>query len=428
MIAKKTEDLDISSLKALVPRGLIDPALDLLGSAITVDGLCPICISWNQNRITKLEAIDIHSEPSLKLILPRFVETHAHIDKAFTWKNYPNLLGTYSGALNANLKEHQMRSPEQLIWRAEKSMKIALKNGFRAIRTHVDIFGTLAEETWEILIDLQKQWQRFLQIQLVAMAPLEYWSTQKGKSFARRIAFNGGLIGGVLVPPFNSKDTRKFLKEMLSLANQLGAEVDLHIDESSSLPAAGVKELIAILDQMDFRVPLTCSHLSSMGLLPKRSIRHLADRLAHHEVNVVALPLTNAWLLGRQPGVTPTKRPLAPLAQLQKAGVNVSIGGDNVQDPWFPGGSFDPLSLMASSMTIAQLEPWNRLGLAPFTTSASRIMNLEWDCTFSIGSPAEFIYLEASSWIEALFALPRRKVLIGGKFLDEDNFHTDKNI
>ena len=135
-------------------------------------------------------------------------------------------------------------------------------------------------------------------------------------------------------------------------------------------------------DQINLEVPITCSHLSSMALMEPYHLRALADRLAYHQVNVVALPLTNLWLLSRDETCSLLKRPLAPIKQLQKAGVTVAIGGDNVQDAWFPAGNFDPLALMSASMPITHAAPWNRLGLSLFTTSAARLMGLEWDGTF----------------------------------------------
>jgi cytosine deaminase len=74
----------------------------------------------------------------------------------------------------------------------------------------------------------------------------------------------------------------------------------------------------------------------------------LAERMALHNIRVVALPLTNGWLLGRQDFATPLRRPLAPIRQLQRAGVCVAVGGDNVQDPWFPAGNFDPFGFDCS--------------------------------------------------------------------------------
>ncbi len=136
--------------------------------------------------------------------------------------------------------------------------------------------------------------------------------------------------------------------------------------------------------------------------------------MAYHQVNVVALPLTNLWLLSRDESCSPVKRPLAPIKQLQNAGVTVAIGGDNVQDPWFPAGNFDPLALMSASMPMTHSAPWNRLGLSLFTTGASRLMGLEWDGTFKIGSEADFVLIDAQCWASAMSAPPNRKVMIQG--------------
>ncbi|WP_225322982.1 hypothetical protein [Synechococcus sp. RSCCF101] len=80
-----------------------------------------------------------------------------------------------------------------------------------------------------------------------------------------------------------------------------------------------------------------------------RACGRLAQRLEALGIAVVALPLTNLWLLGRRPGRTPVRRPLAPIAQLQEAGVTVAVASDNVQDPWFPGGDLDPIELLRFS-------------------------------------------------------------------------------
>ncbi len=420
MVGNKNEDLDISSLEVLVPRGLLSNPMAALGAEVTNEGLCPIRISWEKNSITKLESLDVLPTNQSKILLPRLVEPHAHLDKAFTWQNFPNLKGTYHGAIMANFDEHKFRSAQTVRTNAEKALKIALKRGLRAIRTHVDSYGPFSNATWDCLVDLKKEWHELIYLQFVAMVPLNYWSTKEGENFAKRVANVNGLFGAVLLPPLNVKATRDSLFNLFKLANQFGCGVDLHIDESSLYPAEGLKQLIHVLDHIDVEVPITCSHLSSMSLLQRRSLEFWSDRLADHEINVIALPLTNSWLLEHKERSTPLQRPIAPIAQLQKSGVNVAVGGDNVQDPWFPGGSFDPISLMSFSMPIAQLAPWNRLGLAPFTTASSRLMGLEWDGTFDLGSSANFMILEATNWAEAFSFPPKRDLVINGKFLDKE--------
>ncbi len=406
------------SLEALVPRGLVKHGRDFASSTVSLEGLCPVRIEWEEGLITSLELVHAAHSPGLKLLLPRLVEPHAHIDKSFTWEEAPNFLGNYEGALEANLKEQEDRTFEKVHSRAERALRMALGNGIRAVRSHVDSFGIAAEISWEALLFLKKKWKSLIELQLVALAPLEYWSTDKGSLFAARVASEGGLLGGVIVPPFDRKTSCKALFRIFHLANQLGCGIDLHVDESEIHPAAGLKQLINVLDQIEIKIPVSCSHLSSMSLLPSNELRFLANRLAHYRVNVVALPLTNAWLLGRRETATPVIRPLAPIFQLQQAGVTVAVGSDNVQDPWFPVGNFDPLSLMSFAMPLAHLAPWTRLGLSPFTTAAASLMGLEWDGTIQLGSPADFVLLDACSWIEAMSSPPGRKLLIHGRWFD----------
>ena len=421
------QDQEKKFIEAFVPRALLGSGNEILSAFVTREGLCPLRISYEGSQISSIEPIADDSSFPLQLLLPRFAEPHAHLDKAFTWLEAPNLRGGYKDALEANLQEQKNRTIQNVYLRAERALKLAFKNGIRAVRSHIDSFGISADPTWEALLSVQAEWHSLIELQLVALVPLEYWGTEQGHFLAARVAKAGGLLGGVLAPPIDTETTRSSLFEMLKIANELGCGIDIHIDESDTQHAEGLKLLIQVLDQLDISVPITCSHSSSMGLLPIGTLRCLADRLAHHRVNVVALPLTNFWLLGRQARTTPVQRPLAPILQLQKAGVTVAVGGDNVQDPWFPAGNFDPLALMSLTMPLTQLAPWHRLGLAPFTTAASTLMELEWDGTFFIGGPADFVLLEASSWSEALATPPSRQVIIHGKWVDDITIPTQNS-
>ena len=71
---------------------------------------------------------------------------------------------------------------------------------------------------------------------------------------------------------------------------------------------------------------------------------------------------------------------------------------------------------MASSLPLAQLAPWQRLGLMPFTTAAAALMDLDWDGVVAEGAPADLIVLDVSSWSEALMRPPERRILIGGRW------------
>ncbi len=406
-------------IDALVPRSLIGDGQDLLGTSINKEGLSSVQVEWRNGTIISIKGLKHTSTVHREILLPRFAEPHAHLDKAFSWSRSPNWKGGYHEALAANLSEYKLRSKDELLFSVEKSLNLALVNGIGAIRSHIDSFGKNAMRDWDILESIRKQWREKILLQFVALTPLDFWQTYEGELFAKRVALSGDLLGGVIAPPFNNKNTFKSLLHLVQLANRLNCDIDLHIDESQSCPAAGLRLLLEVLGHIKNEISITCSHLSSMGLLKEKAIAHLAKKMADKKLNVVALPLTNSWLLGRKNRCTLIKRPLAPIFQLQKAGVVVSVGGDNVNDAWFPLSNFDPINLMAFSMPIAHLSPWDRLGLAPFTSSAAHVLSLQWDGILQKGSPADFILLDSNSWVKALSERPKRRVVINGEFLNE---------
>ena len=423
-MALEKEEFNLSTkasgrIDVLVPRCLIGEGANILGVTVDFEGLCSLQVEWRHGKICSIKGLKDASKVPNEILLPRFSEPHAHLDKAFSWSRAPNYKGSYQEALVANLNDYKSRSQGQLLFSVEKSLNLALVNGIRAIRSHIDSFGENVMRDWDLLEDVRKKWRDKIFLQFVALVPLEFWQTFEGELLAQRVALNGDLLGGVIAPPFNKKKTIKSLLHLVQLANRLNCDIDLHIDESQSCPAAGVKLLLEVLGRIKNEISITCSHLSSMALLRDKSISNLAKEMAEKKLNVVALPLTNSWLLGRNERSTSIKRPLAPIFQLQKAGVVVSVGGDNVNDAWFPFTNFDPINLMAFSMPIAHLAPWDRLGLSPFTSSAASILNLQWDGVLQKGSPADFVLLDSNSWVKALSERPKRRVVVNGEFLNE---------
>ncbi|KZR92418.1 Cytosine deaminase [Synechococcus sp. MIT S9509] len=406
--------LSSGELKARCPRSLLDLGSDPMPTA-GVDGLIPVLLTWSGSRIQSVRA----TSEATGLVLPRLVEPHAHLDKAFSWTEHPNLQGTYEQALAANFREHETRTAAKVEQRGERCLQLAWQHGLRAVRSHIDSLGPGANFSWEVLADLSNNWRERIELQLVALVPIEHWSTAEGEHLAAAVAKVDGLIGGVLAPPCRGRATRRALRRLLELADRHGCPVDLHIDEAASQPAEGVRQLLRVLESMTVSVPVTCSHASSLSLLSAGALQRLAARMARQNLRVVALPLTNGWLLGHRDNETPLRRPLAPIRQLQRAGIAVAVGGDNVQDPWYPGGQLDPLALMAMSLPLAQLAPWDDDGLKPFGTDATGLMGLDWDGRLRAGAPADLIHLPGGSWPELLSMASRRRVLAGGHWVQD---------
>jgi cytosine deaminase len=405
-----------------LPRALLDPCEAGLPCP-DADGLVTVRLAHHQGRICAIQPCSPGEAGMVDapLALTPPVEPHAHLDKAYSWPQFPNRKGTLEGALEANLREAQQRSRELVLERGERALSQAWRHGLRAVRSHIDSLGPAGQASWEALVELRQRWRGRVELQLVALVALDHWLTPEGERLAAQVVASGGLLGGVLGAPFlRGPHDRRALAAVLTLAQRYGcAGIDLHIDESDADHGRGLELLCQVLRPGHGGPPLTCSHASSMGLLPERRCRRLAERLAERQVRVVALPTTNLWLLGRRPASTPCLRPQAPIHQLQAAGVEVAIGGDNVRDPWYPGGDFDPVDLMRFAMPACHLMPWQREGISPFCSAAARLLELEWDGVIRLGCPADLLVLDVADWSELLARPPRRRVLRDGCWLPE---------
>lgn len=399
-----------------LPRSLVEAPVAGWPRA-DADGLITVVLEHRQGRWVDITPAQ-HQDTAALMALPPLVECHAHLDKVYSWPEASNRSGSMEEALRANQAEHLERQAARVAERAERALQEAWSSGLRAIRSHVDSLGPGAEPAWTVLPDLAEAWRDRLTLQLVAMVPISHWATAEGEALAAEVAARGHLLGGVIGPPFRrGPEDGHALDRLLRLAERLGCGIDLHIDEGDDQPGQGVALLCSRLERLELRLPITCSHAASMALLPEPALERLMERMARCELSVVGLPRTNHYLLSRREGCTPLQRPLAPIRQLQAAGVTVAIGADNVQDPWFPGGDFDPLALLRDALPMTQLLPWQRCGLAPFTTAAARTLQLPWDGVIRLGGEADLIVIEAGSWSELLVRPPRRQVLRGGSWL-----------
>ncbi|KKZ15265.1 MAG: hypothetical protein TH68_01280 [Candidatus Synechococcus spongiarum 142] len=382
------------------------------------DGLVNLALTINGATVTRIEPLPQIAKPHLPLALPAAVEPHCHLDKAFTWSRAPNPSGTIAGALDANLQEHQSRSATAVAERINGALQKAWHHGYRALRSHLDLGWVGSDATLAAVTHMWDIWRDRLQLQAIAMAPLELWSGASGVNLARCMARLGGGLGGALDHhSTQGSPWPQQLAQLLRLAADHGCMVDLHMDETCDPRSRCLEGLLDLLEQEPLPVAITISHGCSLAQHTPEHLRRTAERLAALHVSLVSLPTTNLWLQDRSSRRTPRLRGLAPIHELQDAGVMVAIGGDNVADPWFPGGNFDPVELWRFAIPVTHLHPWEQRGLTPFTSAPAQVLGLSWDGVLRNGCPADLILTAASSW-QAVLATPQRlRVLRDGLWL-----------
>ena len=75
-----------------------------------------------------------------------------------------------------------------------RALETAWRQGYRALRSHLDLGGRAGSQaTWEAVTHTWDAWSDRLQLQAVALAPLEFGSTAAGVRLARQLArISGG--------------------------------------------------------------------------------------------------------------------------------------------------------------------------------------------------------------------------------------------
>ena len=72
-------------LEVLIPRSLceIENAENL---KVDDENFASVFVAWEKGIVSELRPINIKSKKPKKILFPRFVETHSHFDKSFTFE------------------------------------------------------------------------------------------------------------------------------------------------------------------------------------------------------------------------------------------------------------------------------------------------------------------------------------------------------
>lgn len=348
------------------------------------------------------------------LLLPSFVEPHAHLDKAFLAETIPNPTGDLIGAIEAMETHRDRLSHADTVARACRAVDLLLANGVTAIRTHADTVPDGGLAPLEALLDVRERYRGTVDVQVVAMAG---WvatgdDPSPSRALARAaVAAGADVLGGC---PHLEDRPAEATDWLLELAGERGLAVDLHTDETLDPGALHLEYLAQRVLATGFDQPVTASHCVSLGVQPEARQHEVAAVVAAAGIGVVCLPHTNLFLQGRSQR-TATPRGLTAVGPLRAAGVPVAAGADNLQDPFNPVGRGDPLETAGLMIIAAHLLP--AAALDAVTADARHVLGLP-PVAVRPGDPADLVAVPAATVREAIaMGPPGRVVVRAGRML-----------
>jgi cytosine/creatinine deaminase len=99
------------------------------------------------------------------------------------------------------------------------------------------------------------------------------------------------------------------------------------------------------------------------------------------------------------PGAHPPPAGSGPLQELHAAGVELVLATDNVRDPFYPYGVYDPLEALRLGVIAGHLDP--AIWAAAITTTPAQALGLD-PPKIVEGQPANFMLIEGRDWAGAI--------------------------
>ncbi|WP_417599506.1 cytosine deaminase [Pararhodobacter oceanensis] len=406
---------------ALVPAALTEGFA--LGTSDAGSGLASLDFGITaEGRLTAergtARAVDLQG----RMVLPTFVDSHVHLDKAYIVARTGIPEGGLMEAVRLSTADAGNWTAADLRARMTRALTRAYHNGTSAMRTHLDTPVMPADSpAWQVFCEMRKDWAGRVDLQAVALMALE---RVEGPDFAERcqqIADRGGILGAFIAP---NTATPERLDTLFICARAAGLDVDFHVDETLD-PTANALELIcdSIL-RSGFAGRVMAGHCCSLRSAAPADLARITEKVARSGVHVVSLPHTNLFLQDRASGRTPALRGITAARELAAAGASIHFASDNVQDPFYPYGDFDMFDSFRMAVRAAHLDSdiaaW---ALRQFRTAA-KACGFDHHGRLKAGASADLILFDANNWTD-LMSRPAqdRVVLRAGEPLPSQTFN-----
>ena len=335
-----------------------------------------------------------------KLVLPGFVESHIHPDKAFIADRTEGLRagGPTAQTLVAELKKQF--TVDDIYQRARRVLELAVRHGCTTMRAHVEIDAFVELRGVEAMRRLQRDLAGVLDLELIAFAQEGIFHDRVTQDLLREgVQIGLRWLGGC---PYMDTDQRGHIDWFFETAQALGVPLDFHADSSDD-PALLTCDYIAeqtIKRGMQGRV--TVGHLCMLDVLEPAQRAQVIAKLREARIHVISLPATEMHVKART-DVRRTWRGVARLGELRDAGLNVAVSTNNIVNPFTPYGHPDLLRQALITAMVAHLGNLDQMAwlLEFITTNAARAIGVE-DYGLAEGCRADLVVLDARDAAQAI--------------------------
>ena len=341
-----------------------------------------------------------------KLVSAPFCDTHLHLDYVFTARKpgAVNETGTLFEGIQRWSETKSDLTVDEIKERARKAVAMEVHHGVQYIRSHADVTDPNLTSL-KALLELKEELKDIVTIQIVSFPQEGMYSYKGGADLVEEgLRMGADCVGGIPHYETCREFGEKSMHKVVELAAKYGKLIDVHCDETDDPNSRFVELLSALAYAEGIGEMTTASHTCSLGSADNAYFFHLTKLLKAAKINFACAPTENLYLQGRQ-DTFPKRRGITRVKELTDNGINVSLGQDSMQDPWYPLGNGNMMIILDYMLHLAQMMSFPEIddALKFLTVNGATTMHLNDRYGIETGKPANFIVLDASSVFDAVY-------------------------
>jgi len=259
-----------------------------------------------------------------------FVNTHAHLDRAYTIT--PETLHL----ANATLKEKwflvdtikRESTVEQIYDRMAFGIEVMLNQGVQAIGSFIDVDDIVGDKCIKAAQMVRDEFKSDIKIKYINQALKGVIDPDAKKWFDIGAQFVD-IIGGL--PAKDKGFENEHIDILMETAKSLNKPVHVHVDQFNTAKEKETENLVKKTIQHGMQGRVTAIHSISVGAHPSVYRNKLYKMMKDAGVMLITCP--TAWIDSRRTEeLAPVHNSIAPVEELIPAGITVGIGTDNIAD------------------------------------------------------------------------------------------------
>jgi cytosine/creatinine deaminase len=329
-----------------------------------------------------------------RLVAPKLVETHIHLDKTCIMDRCTAEQGTVAEAVAQTAAAKRAFTEEDIYARATRTLEKCIAHGTMLMRTHVEVDPGIGLKGFNAIRQLARDYAWAIETEICAF-PQEGLINNPGTDVLLAECLKNGarVIGAV---PYTDSDPRGQIDRIFAMAREFDVDIDMHLDLGDTPEGMQIEYVCDCTERYRYGGRVAVGHVTQLSTAPAAQFAAIARRLADTGVAVTVLPSTDLYLTGRSQDHS-VLRGVTPAHQLLRHGVNCSLSTNNVLNPFTPYGDASLIRMANLYANVCHVSRPAELEecFAMLTTRAAQLMRRD-DYGIAPGNAGDLVVFDCS--------------------------------